>query len=323
MTIFNINKIISKSIYSLSIGALCLGASASQAWVYPNDGVITDKWLQQGGVSGWMGAPIGSTARTSSNTGNFNEFPGNGRSSIYHRDGTGEAFSIYGYIRGKYRNLGRENSVLGYPTSDAQDGEDSRGRYHSFEGGYMYYLGGAPSAYEIHGGPLNFWSYAGWERSQLGYPTSDVYNVGVSGDAVRYVDHFENGAIYSNDTAAWPIMTVARGSAGSPWTAITITAYYNLTQLASWHSLTLYGNSFTPGSSVIFYESTQYGPRQVASATADANGNVSINDTGLIHDVIDTFNNVATVFAREGDGGRIAIYSQSRWGGGFVNHNVY
>jgi uncharacterized protein with LGFP repeats len=322
MTAINVKKIISGSIHSLCIGALCLGASISHAWVYPNDGYITDKWLQQGGVDGWMGAPIGTTARTSSNNGNFNEFPGNGKSTIYHKDGADEAFSIFGYVRAKYEKLNRQNSVLGYPTSDAQDGEDGRGRYHSFEGGYLYFLGGAPAAYEIHGWPLNFWSWAGWERSQLGYPTSDVYSVSVPGGNVKYVDHFENGAIYSNDSSAWPIMTTARGSAGSPWTAISISASYQLTQLAGRHFLSVSGSNFTPGAWVRFYESRQNYAAEVGGTYADANGNVSFNSS-LISEYIDTFNNVATVFAREGDGGRVAIYSQFRTGAWFINRSVY
>src|SRR5207244_4144142 len=103
--------------------------------------------------------------------GRYNTFQGG---VIYWSLGTG-AHEVHGAILAKWQSLGAEKSVLGFPTSD--ESAANGGRFNTFQGGSVYWSA-ATGAHEVHGAILAKWASLGYERSFLGYPTSDEYAFG-------------------------------------------------------------------------------------------------------------------------------------------------
>ncbi len=97
---------------------------------------------------------------------------------------------MYGAIRGLWSRLGWEHSFLGYPLTDELTTPDGIGRYNHFQGGSIYW---SPStgAHCVYGAIRDKWAALGWERSWLGYPTSDEQPFSENGR----VSTFERGAI--------------------------------------------------------------------------------------------------------------------------------
>jgi len=91
--------------------------------------------------------------------------------SIYWTPQTG-AFEIHGDIRIHYGQVGGHRGFLHYPLTDETGTPDGVGRFNHFEGGSIYWTP-ATGAKEVHGMIRDLWQGMGWERSWLGYPTSD------------------------------------------------------------------------------------------------------------------------------------------------------
>jgi hypothetical protein len=96
-------------------------------------------------------------------------------------------------IENKYAALGGEHSFLGTPTLPTElKAPDGIGRYRHYENGSIYW---SPStgAHEVHGLIREKWASLGWEKSYLGYPTSDEL---ATPDGVGRYSQFQNGIIY-------------------------------------------------------------------------------------------------------------------------------
>jgi hypothetical protein len=93
-------------------------------------------------------------------------------------------------IQQKYSDLGGDGGFLGKATMGLGRCPDGIGYFIHYEGGSIYW---SPStgAHEIHGAIREKWKNMGWERSRLGYPTSDETPVAHG----RY-SRFQNGIIY-------------------------------------------------------------------------------------------------------------------------------
>ena len=70
---------------------------------------------------------------------------------------------------------------LGQPVdAGAGSGEmdlgDGRGRARDYENGSIYFTP-QTGAHEVHGDIREKWAQMGWERSELGYPTSDEHDI--------------------------------------------------------------------------------------------------------------------------------------------------
>lgn len=139
-------------------------------------GAIRDHYLALGGAwhalgyatTGELGCPDG--------VGRYNHFQGG---SIYWTP-SGGAWSVQGAIHTHWQNLNWENGVCGYPTTDENTCPDGVGKYNHFTGkGAPASIYWTPStgAWEVHGAIRSTWANMGWERSSLGYPTSDEYTV--------------------------------------------------------------------------------------------------------------------------------------------------
>ena len=98
------------------------------------------------------------------------------------------------YIEAKYQALGGAGGFLKAATTAVTVCPDGRGYYRHFQGGSIYwhpYTG----AHEVHGLIRQKWAGLGWEKSFLGYPTSDE-TVGRDNDGAGRFSHFQGGSIY-------------------------------------------------------------------------------------------------------------------------------
>jgi lysophospholipase L1-like esterase len=95
--------------------------------------------------------------------------------SIYWSPATG-ARDVTGAIREKWATLGWENSYLGFPTTSEIPLVRSGGRVQHFSGGSAYWTP-ATGAHVVRGAIQGTWAATGYEWGNLGYPTTDEYDV--------------------------------------------------------------------------------------------------------------------------------------------------
>lgn len=129
-------------------------------------GKIREKWEKKRNI---LGEPL-SNEMSLPSAGRWQLFQG-GR--IYFVFGFPEAYEVHGLILAKYERLGFENGFLGYPITDETATPDGSGRFNHFQGGSIYYHPNTGDAFEVHGAIREKYASLGWERSFLGYPTSD------------------------------------------------------------------------------------------------------------------------------------------------------
>jgi uncharacterized protein with LGFP repeats len=106
--------------------------------------------------------------------GRFNHFTKGG--SIYWTPDSG-AHIVYGAIRATWAALGWEKGPAGYPVTDESGTPDGRGRFNHFTKGGSIYWTPESGAHVVYGAIRAKWESIGWERSNLGYPTSDEFDV--------------------------------------------------------------------------------------------------------------------------------------------------
>ena len=176
----------------------------SQTGAFSVHGLIRDKWASLG----WercvfLGYPITDETGCPDGVGRFNHFQ-NG--SIYWAPQTG-AFSVHGLIRDKWASLGWERcTFLGYPITDETGCPDGVGRFNHFQNGSIYW---APQtgAFSVHGFIRDKWASLGWEKSSLGYPTSDEQDMPGGGGRMN---QFQYGRIYwQQSKGAWAVASTS------------------------------------------------------------------------------------------------------------------
>ncbi len=135
-------------------------------------GEILRHWGAQGHERSRHGYPRSGELGTPDGRGRFNSFEDGG---IYWRPGVG-ARSVYGAIYEKWGQYGWELGHLRFPVTDELPTQDWSGAFTHFEGGSVYW---SPStgAHEVRGAIRDRWAALGWDRSYLGYPTSDEFGV--------------------------------------------------------------------------------------------------------------------------------------------------
>ena len=110
-------------------------------------------------------------------------------------------FEIHGDIYKKWVGMGSEK--FGLPITDETSTPDGVGRYNHFvNGGSIYWLPGI-GAHAVYGAIRELWAQNGWEKSSLGYPTSDEM---AAPDNVGRMSNFQHGTIYwpsNNNTGAY------------------------------------------------------------------------------------------------------------------------
>ncbi len=162
-------------------------------------GAIRQRWVDLGAETSRLGYPTSNEGAARAG-GRYNHFQSG---SIYWSLPTG-AHAVDGAIHSTWSKLGSENGPLGYPLSSEQKTPDARGRYNHFEQGSVYWT--LPTgAQEVRGAIRKRWADLGWERSALGYPTT---NEGAARAGGRY-NHFQSGSIY------WSPVTGAQAVQGA------------------------------------------------------------------------------------------------------------
>lgn len=90
----------------------------------------------------------------------------------------------------KYQNYGATDGMLGDGTS--QELPIAGGRFRHFQGGSIYWTS-STCAHEVQDQIRDKWAEIGWERSTLGFPTTDET---VTPDGIGRFNHFQGGSIY-------------------------------------------------------------------------------------------------------------------------------
>lgn len=136
----------------------------------------------------------------------------------------GESPATVGAIDAKYQELGGCNSFLGAPITEELGTPDAVGRYSVFEHGSIYWTAQI-GAHEVHGSIRDKWAEVGWEAGELGYPTSDEYDV----PGGRRND-FEHGSITWNASTGEAFVELA--SDGPHWKVLDVD--YQVQQTGYW-----------------------------------------------------------------------------------------
>ena len=155
-------------------------------------GAIQAHWAALRWEASVVGYPITDETATPDGIGRYNHFQ---YGSIYWTPYTG-AWEVHGAIRAHWAALGWERSVVGYPVTDEIGTPDGIGRFNHFQYGSIYFTP-QTGAWEVHGAIRAHWAALGWERSVVGYPTSDETPVG---DGIGRYNKFQHGTIYWSPT---------------------------------------------------------------------------------------------------------------------------
>lgn len=151
---------------------------------------IRARWAALG-AQGFLGYPTSDELPTHDKAGLYQTFEHG--TIVYHPQHG--AYEVYGAIQAKYGQLG--GSAYGYPTTGESATPDGRGRYNHFVelpggGQRSIYWTEKTGAHAIYGLIRARWAELGWERSALGYPTSDELP---AHDGVGRYQTFEGGII--------------------------------------------------------------------------------------------------------------------------------
>lgn len=162
--------------FNASFGASIYWTQATGA--HEIKGAIRDRWASEGWERGVAGYPATDETGTPDGTGRYNHFSASDGASIYWTPSTG-AHEIQGAIRSKWASMGWETGPVGYPKTDETGTPDGIGRYNHFSrsDGASIYWSPSSGANAIYGAIRGTWAQLGWERSRLGYPTTDEYGV--------------------------------------------------------------------------------------------------------------------------------------------------
>lgn len=160
-------------------------------------GKIGEKFKILGGRNGPLGSPVGSEV-SAPYGGRLHNFK-NGL--IFWHPEIGEAFEVRGAIARKFVELGQ--TEYGYPITDETTTPDQRGRFNHFRAVHQpgkpessIYWTPETGAHAVYGLIRDAWARGGWERGDLGYPTSDEFQ-----DGKFRRSNFEHGYIlWSQDT---------------------------------------------------------------------------------------------------------------------------
>jgi hypothetical protein len=162
---------------------------------------ISDKYRFLGGEEGFLGRPL-SEEKQGPNGGLYREYVGG---NIYWHSDKG-AFVVHGKILEKYLEQGAFNSPLGYPITDVIDFKHVQGGIcvSFFQSGLVSWKPDITPefsrAYELHGDILDKFYELNDFVGPLGYPLSDVLDVG---DQIGKYCNFISGSIYwSTETKA-------------------------------------------------------------------------------------------------------------------------
>ncbi|ONI82861.1 hypothetical protein ALI144C_17495 [Actinosynnema sp. ALI-1.44] len=168
------------------------------ARVFVVSGKVYQKYRSLGGPTGTLAHPTGPETDFGNKIGQVQRFFGG---AVYNVVTPADAthvgtYGVVGHTYAKYVEVGSENGVLGYPTSDIKQLPDGIGWATTFSGnGGAIYHHPSIGAKVIYGNIRWRWNQLGAEKSWLGYPTSDEFDL-----PKGRRNTFQNGRIdFSND----------------------------------------------------------------------------------------------------------------------------
>lgn len=178
-------------IFHALLALLCIAVTPLDGRAAEPYGKIGEKYAALGGARGPLGPAIGNET-DAPHGGRFHVFK---EGIIYWHPQIGEAFAVWGAISRKYWQLGRVE--YGYPITDERPTPDRRGRYNHFRAMHApgrpessIYWTPDTGAHAVYGLIRDAWAKNGWERGELGYPTSDEFQ-----DGAQRRQNFERGFI--------------------------------------------------------------------------------------------------------------------------------
>ncbi len=176
---------------------------------------IAARYAALGGSRSFLGAPVGSEYAV---PGGSAQNYASGR--MYYSAATG-VHEVHGAILDRYLAFGGPAGILGLPVTDETPTPDRVGRYNHFSGvgGSIYWTRGT-GAHEIQGAIRDKWASLGWERSVLGYPTTDESPAAGGGGRFNNFSGVGGSIYWSLGTGAHEI----QGAIRTAWTAMGGTA---------------------------------------------------------------------------------------------------
>lgn len=166
------------------------GSDTGSIYWHPNTGAwtvvngIREKWMAMGAEKGVMGYPTSDESLTFDRTGWSATFFGGGFAGAIYWTSEFGSWSVRGDIYKKYIELGGPSGPLGYPTSDETNVADNIGRYNNFrhlketaDTASIYWTTTTGKAWSVRGAIRQKWVSLGADKSWLGYPQSDEYDV--------------------------------------------------------------------------------------------------------------------------------------------------
>ncbi|WP_407727650.1 hypothetical protein ACJEDT_26325 (plasmid) [Rhodococcoides fascians] len=173
-------------------GAIYVAVQNAIGSAIPN-GPIRDKWNSVGAQAGPLGYLSSDEFAVNKNGGKYHNFV-NG--TITWSQPTG-ARLLFGVVRDRWAQFGREDGAMGYPTGDEQVAPDGIGHIANFEDGSSIYSYPLLGAWRVPTALLNIFAVYGSEAGSLGYPVAAA-RVPASG-ANDLVQRFQHGAILYYD----------------------------------------------------------------------------------------------------------------------------
>lgn len=143
-------------------------------------GAIRERHAALGAEGGVLGYPTTSERASRDGVGRYNLFRGSGGDGIVLWTPRTGAHAVWGEVFRRYASLGREDGVLGYPTTSEQTSADGVGRFNLFDGAGTGIVLWTPStgAQGVWGAVFALYAQLGRETGPLGYPTTTEQAVG-------------------------------------------------------------------------------------------------------------------------------------------------
>ena len=132
-----------------------------------------------------------------------------------------DAYEVHGLIRERWRAMGAERPILGYPTTNESTTPDGIGRYNHFQKGSIYWTP-TTGAHEVFGVVRARWAALRWERGLLGYPITTPFTE-TRNRITFLVALFQKGKIEVNSDTQQ--VYVKRFAGATPNYSIPIVAY--------------------------------------------------------------------------------------------------
>jgi uncharacterized protein with LGFP repeats len=187
--------------------------------VHSVNGQIFHLWNASGGAAGPYGFPTSDESGASGGV-RLSTF----QNAAIYWTATGGTHAVFGAIFAKWMVLGALSSGFGVPVTNELATPDRVGRYNHFANDTSMYWSPATGAQAVRGQIRNLWSSLGWEKSLLGYPTSDElptadgrgrYNAFQTG-AVIWTAALGPHAVYGSIYQRWVSLGGVTSSLGYP-----------------------------------------------------------------------------------------------------------